>query len=164
MLLDIGATSTKIFIVERGILRASHTINRGSQSITLTLAKSLGLSNIDAEVLKRDKGLLGVAGGVGVKDIITVTLDFIFSEANQIVLAYQKKYNKNVSKVILVGGGSALKGIEEVAKNSFQTDVVLGNPFSKVLVPAFLEKILQQTGPEFTVAVGIALRKLEEVG
>jgi hypothetical protein len=41
----------------------------------------------------------------GIKDVITVTLDYIFSEANQVVLAYQKKYHKNVAKVVLVGGG-----------------------------------------------------------
>lgn len=162
MILDMGATSTKLYIVERGILRSSHTITRGAQGVTTTLSKSLGISMQDAEVLKRDKGLAGVAGGIGIGDVITVTLDYIFSEANQVVLAYQKKYNKNVSKVVLVGGGSALKGLEAVAKKSFQTEVVSGNPFSKVVAPAFLEEILRTTGPEFAVAVGVALRKLQE--
>jgi Tfp pilus assembly PilM family ATPase len=113
--------------------------------------------------MKREKGLAGVAGGAGLADIISVTFDYIFSEANQVVLAYQKKYNKNVSKVLLVGGGSALIGLEDLAKKSFQTDVSAGNPFAKVVVPAFLEEVLRKTGPEFTVAVGLALRKLQEV-
>jgi type IV pilus assembly protein PilM len=95
MFLDMGATSTKLYIVERGILRSSHIITRGGQGVTTTLSKSLGISMQDAEVLKREKGLLGVAGGVGVGDVITVTVDYIFSEANQVVLAYQKKYRKN---------------------------------------------------------------------
>ncbi len=163
MIIDMGATSTKLYIVERGILRGSHTINRGSQAVTNSLSKSLGLSLGDAEVLKREKGLEGVAGGVGIKDIIVTTLNYIFSEANHIILAYEKKYNKNVSKVILVGGGSALKGVLDIAKTSFQTEVVSGDPFSKVVAPAFLEEILRITGPEFAVAVGVALRKLQEV-
>jgi type IV pilus assembly protein PilM len=163
MILDMGATSTKLFIVERGILRSSHTINKGSQDVTNTLAKTLNIPLQDSEILKREKGLMGVAGGVGLSDVMSVTFDYIFSEANQVVLAYQKKYNKNVSKVFLVGGGSALQGLEEIAKKSFQTDVVSGNPFSKVVVPAFLEDVLRKTGPEFTVAVGLALRKLQEV-
>ncbi len=163
MILDMGATSTKLFIVERGILRSSHTINKGSQEVTNALSKTLGIPLQDAEVLKREKGLLGAAGSIGLGDVMGVTFDFIFSEANQVVLSYQKKYNKNVSKVFLVGGGSALQGLEDFAKKSFQTDVVSGNPFSKVVVPAFLEEILRKTGPEFTVAVGLALRKLQEV-
>ncbi|MES2213552.1 MAG: type IV pilus assembly protein PilM [Patescibacteria group bacterium] len=164
LIVDMGATSTKVYIVERGILRASHMINRGGQSITTVLSKSLGLSVDDAEIMKRDKGIQGTANGIGVKDVVTVTLDFIFSEANHVVLAYQKKYNKNVSKVILVGGGSALKGVVDVAKRNFQTEVIGGDPFSKVVAPAFLENILKETGPEFAVAVGVALRKLQELG
>jgi len=163
LIVDMGATSTKLYIVERGILRSSHMVNRGSQSITDELSKSLGISLTDAENIKRDKGLLGEVKGVKIKDVVTLTLNYIFSESNRVVLAYQKKYNKNVSKVILVGGGSALKGVVDVAKNNFQTEVVAGDPFSKVVAPAFLEKVLHETGPEFAVAIGVALRRLQEL-
>ncbi len=64
---------------------------------------------------------------------------------------------------MLVGGGSALKGVADFAKNSFQVEVVAGDPFSKVVAPAFLEKILRETGPEFAVSVGVALRCLQEL-
>lgn len=163
MILDIGATSAKIYIVEHGILRGSHTINRGSQAITNALSKSLGISMMDAEILKREQGLDGIAGGIAVKEIIVTTLNYIFSEANHIILDYQKRYSKNISKVILVGGGSALKGLVDVAKQGFQTEVIPGDPFSKVVTPAFLEDVLRQTGPEFAVAVGVALRRLQEM-
>ena len=162
LLIDMGATSTKLYIVEKGILRSSHSVNRGSQSITDELSKSLGISITDAEYMKREKGLEGEVNGVAVKDIIALTLTYIFSESNRVILAYQKKYNKNVSKVVLVGGGSALKGVVNVAKNNFQTEVVAGDPFAKVIAPAFLEKILHDTGPEFAVAMGVALRRLQE--
>ncbi|MDQ5969403.1 MAG: type pilus assembly protein PilM [Patescibacteria group bacterium] len=163
LIVDMGATSTKLYIVERGILRSSHSVNRGSQSITDELSKSLGISVVDAEYLKREKGLIGEVNGVKVKEVVTLTLNYIFSESNRVILAYQKKYNKNVSKVVLVGGGSALKGVVDVAKESFQTEVVAGDPFAKVVAPAFLEKVLHDTGPEFAVAVGVALRRLQEL-
>jgi cell division ATPase FtsA len=163
LIVDMGATSTKLYIVEKGILRSSYMINQGSQNITNELSKSFGISVSDAEVLKREKGLTGESDGVKVKDIVTTTLNYIFSEANHVILAFQKKYNKNVSKVVLVGGGSALKGIDQVAKANFQTEVVSGDPFSKVVAPAFLAKVLKDTGPEFAVAVGVALRRLQEL-
>ncbi|MSU45178.1 MAG: type IV pilus assembly protein PilM [Candidatus Zambryskibacteria bacterium] len=162
LIIDMGATSTKIYIVERGILRSSHMINRGSQNITDELSKSLGISVTDAEFLKREKGLEGEINGIKTKEVITFTLNYIFSEANHVVLAYQKKYNKNVSQVVLVGGGSALKGVLDVAKTNFQIEVIAGNPFEKVVAPAFLENVLKETGPEFAVAVGVALRRLQE--
>src|SRR3989344_3633084 len=74
MIIDMGAMNTKLYIVERGILRSSHMINRGAQSITDELSKSLGISPADAEVLKREKGLLGVINGVPIKSIIDITL------------------------------------------------------------------------------------------
>jgi type IV pilus assembly protein PilM len=163
LIVDMGATSTKIYIVERGILRSSHMINRGSQNITDEISKSLGISTSDAEYLKREKGMAGEVNGIKIKDVIDITLGYIFSEANHVVLAYQKKYNKNVSKVVLVGGGSALKGVVDVAKTNFQTEVVAGDPFAKTISPAFLEKVLHDTGPEFAVAVGVALRRLQEL-
>ena len=36
------------------------------------------------------------------------------------------------------------------------------NPFKQTLTPAFLDEVLQEVGPEFTVAVGIAFRALQE--
>ena len=160
MILDMGAASTKVYIVERGIVRESHTINRGSQDITLTLSSSLGIPPDKAEIMKRQLGATG--GDKTFTEIITLTLDFIFAEANQTLLSYEKKYNKAVSKVILVGGGSALKGVAPLAEVSFKTPSVTGNPFNKLSTPAFLENVLKETGPEFAVAIGLALRRLAE--
>ncbi|OHA94574.1 MAG: hypothetical protein A3C62_01405 [Candidatus Zambryskibacteria bacterium RIFCSPHIGHO2_02_FULL_39_16] len=160
MIMDMGAATTKLYVVERGIIRSSHTINRGSQDITSTLSKSLGITLAHAEVMKRQNGVIG--NDKDFTNIIVLVLDYIFSEVNNTILSFEKKYNKAIAKVILVGGGSALKGLPELAKNNFKTEVVSANPFSKVSTPAFLEKILQETGPEFAVAIGLALRKLAE--
>lgn len=160
MIMDMGAASTKLYIVERGVIRASHTINRGSQDITLTISKSLGLPLIRSEVMKREKGADGTDKTL--TEIIVLTLDYIFAEANRTLLAFEKRYNKTVSKIILVGGGASLKGLPELAKANFKTNANAGDPFNKLAAPAFLEKILKETGPEFAVAIGIALRRLSE--
>ncbi|HRH26624.1 MAG TPA: type IV pilus assembly protein PilM [Parcubacteria group bacterium] len=163
LVVDMGASSTKLYMVERGILRASHMVERGSYDITDELSKSLGISLTDAEYLKREKGLIGETNGIALKNVASFTLNYIFTEADRFILTYQKKYNKDVSKVILVGGGSALKGVVPFAKEILETEVLAGDPFSKVVAPAFLEQVLKETGPEFAVAVGVALRKLQEV-
>lgn len=160
MIIDMGAATTKLYVVERGVIRLSHTINRGSQDITAAMSKSLGITIEQAEVMKRQVGVAGEDKNTN--EAITVALDYIFSEANSSLLAFEKKYNKTVSKTILVGGGSALKGFSELAKNNFKTEAVIADPFNKVTAPAFLENILKETGPEFAVAIGLALRKLSE--
>lgn len=163
MIFDMGAASTKLYIIERGIVRTSHTINRGSQDITFAISKSLGIPIDRAEILKRDPNLGGHSDNKDVQEAVSFVLDYIFSEANRVLFSYQKKYQKNVSKVVLVGGGVALAGVLNQAHESFQTEIISGDPFSKVEAPAFLDDVLKKVGPEFAVAVGIALRKLQEV-
>lgn len=163
MIIDFGASSTKLYIVERGILRASHIINKGSQDITLALSKALSISVVEAETMKRSFGLKGGPEYKESAEIITVNLDYVFYEANATLLNYQKKYAKNVGKIILVGGGVLLKGFTDLAKVSFQTDVVYADPFGKLETPAFLAEEFAEAGPEFAVAVGVALRRLSEL-
>ncbi len=163
MIIDMGARSTKLYIIERGVLRSSHIINKGSQDITLALSKALSISVSEAENMKRTYGLKGGPEYKELTEIITVNLDYMFYEANATLLSYQKKYSKNVSKVVLTGGGVLLKGFTDLAKISFQTDVVYADPFGKLETPAFLAEEFAQAGPEFAVAIGAALRRLSEI-
>ncbi len=52
MMCDFGAGATKVYMVERGIIRDSHVINKGSQDITLAISQSLGVAVEFAERLK----------------------------------------------------------------------------------------------------------------
>jgi len=147
MVFDMGAGSTKLYVIERGILRSSHTVNRGSQEITLAISRSMGMTVADAEHLKRTVGLSPEPEYKNINEIISLNLDYIFTETNRVILGYQKKYNKSISKVILTGGGSLLKGFLELSRTKFQTEVILGNPFAKTESPAFLEPVLRSAGP-----------------
>jgi len=159
LLMDFGASKTKLSIVEAGVVRLFHVVNRGSQDISSNIASSLGVTFEEAEKLKRSFGLDGI-GNKNVADISRLSIDYIFSETNNVVLAFEKKYNKNISKVVLTGGGSLLKGLLEYSNSSFHTEVFYSDPFSKTEAPAFLQPILKMSGPEFAVAVGLALRQL----
>ncbi len=183
MIFDMGAGSTKLYIVDRGILRLSHIVTRGSQDMTLAISKSLNISVEEAESLKRERGVSpaakpGMPGAAPtaaesaslaavtpeqLAQIMLPTLNYIFSEANRVLFNYQKKYNKNVAKVVLTGGGAALKGFADIAKKEMQTAVESANPFAKTDAPAFLQQLLAQSGPEFSVSIGLALRRLQEL-
>lgn len=162
MIMDMGAGSTKLYVVDRGILRVSHIITRGSQDLTLAISKSLGISVEQAEVMKREKGLEDTAEK-GLASIMDSSVNYIFAETNRVIMNYQKKYNKNISKIFLTGGGAALRGFAERAEKELQTTVHLADPFAKIDSPAYLSKILKQSGPEFAVSVGLAVRRLQEL-
>lgn len=162
MVVDFGARSTKVYIVERGILRASHIINRGAQDISMAISKSTNIPFIEAEKIKREYGILPESDK-SLVSVSSLTTDYIFSEAGRFIFNYEKASGKKLSKIFLTGGGALLKGLMQKAESSFNTPVSLADPFSKVEYPAFLEKVLKEAGPVFSVAVGLAIRKLQEL-
>jgi cell division ATPase FtsA len=162
-ILDMGARTTKLYIVERGILRSSHIINKGGQDITLAIAQAMSIPVGEAENVKRNFGLQGGPEYKPLTEIITINLDYIFYEANTALVNYQRKSSKNVARVVLTGGGVLLKGLPELARVSFQTEIMYADPFGKLETPAFLAEQFAAAGPEFAVAIGVALRKLSEL-
>ncbi len=163
VLLDVGASATNVAIVEGGIVYRSHVISHGSQDITIALSRSLQKSVAETEELKRKYGF---ESGDGVDSRVAETADLImggvFSEVNRVLLEHEKKEHKTIDKVVLTGGGSLLKGMLSFAKNNLENEVVYAHPFSKVETPAFLENILKEIGPSFSVSLGVALRQLRE--
>lgn len=167
VVVDIGASTTKVYIVERGIVRASHLINVGSQAITESLSRSLSWPFEKAERMKREFGLKDSDAysrdeNSRMHEAMLSTLSRIFAEVNRVLLTYGKRYNKNVSDVVFVGGGASLRGLSEVAKEALSVDVTMADSFGKVESPAFLAEVLQAIGPGFAVAVGVAMRRLRQ--
>ncbi|MFA6257284.1 MAG: type IV pilus assembly protein PilM [Candidatus Paceibacterota bacterium] len=161
LLMDFGASRTKLSLVEFGMVKSYHTIDRGGADITNSISKSLSIPFQDAEKMKKDFGLFGSPYEKSLADIVKVHIDYIFSETNSVLLGYEKKYGRTVSKIIFTGGGALLKGLQETAADNFRAEMEMGHPFSKVGAPQFLDKVLATMGPEFAVALGLALRKLQ---
>lgn len=161
LLIDFGASRTKLSLVEFGMVKSYHTVNRGGADISASISQSLGISFSEAEKMKKEYGLFENPAEKTLPEIIKTHIDYIFSETNSVLLGYERKYGRTISKVILSGGGSLLKGLKELADNNFRAETEIGHPFSKVGAPAFLDKVLAATGPEFAVALGLALRKLQ---
>ena len=161
LLIDFGASRTKLSIVEFGMVKVYHSIDRGGADITQSISQSMSIPFSEAEKKKKDFGLFGDPADKNLADIIRIHTDYIFSETSNVLLGYEKKYNRTISKVIFTGGGALLKGLPEVAASNFRAEVEIGHPFSKVQTPEFLEKVFETVGPEFAVALGLALRKLQ---
>ncbi|MDP2650116.1 MAG: pilus assembly protein PilM, partial [bacterium] len=165
MIVDIGAATTKVYIVERSIVRYSHLVNQGSQDMTLGISRSLGWNFERAERTKRELGLMVRSGSdesedTKVRDALLSTLGRIFSDVNRVLLSYEKKYGRNVARVVLAGGGGGLPGLVEYASEQVHVEVEKSKPFERIQTPAFLDEVLKEVGPEFAVAVGAALRRM----
>ncbi len=159
MVIDVGAASTKTYIIEYGVVVLSHAQSVGSQDITRAISVSTNVSIARAEALKKEKGL-GDAGMLGGAEFI---FSRILSETHRVLVQYETAHKKSVTSIVLTGGGGVTKELATYAKNIFSIDVQVADPFKKTEAPAFMRPVLEEIGPEFAVAVGLALRKLEEI-
>ena len=160
VLIDFGASKTKVSVVNRGVLQDFHIINRGSQDITRVLTTGLNLPLKKAEEVKKKTGLSENQEFPQASSIISGSLEYVMAEINNVILGYEKKQNQSIDKIIITGGGSSLVGLVEYATTKLPAPVVKSNPFSQVKTPAFLDPVLAEVGSEFGVALGLAMRKL----
>lgn len=159
VLIDMGASQTRVALVQYGIVMKYHTINRGGMLLTENLERALNISFEKAEELKREVGLTG--SKVEVVQTLQTALTSLTTEVKNTILDFEKKYHKAVDKAILVGGGALLPGIQDRMTQELGLPIQMGDPFRKVGNPEFLDAVLSQVGPEFAVSVGAALRVME---
>ncbi len=165
LVVDVGASSSKMYIVERGIVRLTHLVTAGGAQMTDVLSRSMNWEFEKSERVKRERGLLpdkaySAEENERINEALLSTLTRIFSEVNKVLLSYGQRYNKNVSRVVLTGGGASLPGLSAEAKRSLNAEVEIADPFSRTEAPAFLGSVLRDIGPGFAVSAGLALRKL----
>ncbi|MBC7836819.1 type IV pilus assembly protein PilM [Acetobacteraceae bacterium] len=160
---DMGAATTKFYVVERGLIRESHIINHGSQDLTLAASRALSLTVAQAEERKRRFGL-SPNSPPELKQSLELSLSPLLAEVGRTLSSYEQRTNQTITALVVTGGGATLKGFKDFAQSKIQTELRLADPFGKTQAPAFLEAILKEAGPEFSVAVGLALRRLQEAG
>ena len=114
-LLDIGAETVSLAVFENRLLIGLHVFGIGSADITNDIALGMRIPLEEAEAVK-----IGSTSGTypkkKVDDIIDARLDDMF----EVTEHYLKKLKRNEllpAGVILIGGGSLLPQIEDVAKN-----------------------------------------------
>lgn len=161
MLIDFGASGVRMSIIEHGVVRKFRAVNRGSAYLSSSLQKSLELDFQAAENLKREVGLNKSHANTEAYNIISTGTNYIFSEIQNVIFDFEKEYKKPISKIILTGGGSRLVRFKEELESRYNINAVFADPFSKAISPDFLEEVLQNAGPEFAVAVGLALQGVE---
>lgn len=160
LLFDLGALSTKLSIIQRGIIRAVHHVDRGSQAFTLAISQSLGIDFKRAEEMKRSVGISQRPEAAGVRHTITPLLDSLFDEADRLRANFRRKFGEPIDKAVLIGGGALMPGVADYAIERLGIEVLISNPFSQMIYPAFLQPTLKSIGPTFSTASGLAIRGL----
>lgn len=153
VIIDIGARSTGLNIIENGFLRLSRNLNIGGDTITDKIAQALNISYFRAEQFKKD---FGVSSSTLIPDTIRPVLNIIKNEVKQLLTIYQSQ-NVSLEKILIVGGGSNLPGIVGFFED-LKLKVELGNPLRVVGYSQSLEPVLKRYALSLPIAIGLALR------
>lgn len=161
ILIDVGARSVSISIVDNGYIRLTHNLEMGGIKMTKTIAQQTSLTLEEAEKIKKSlsAGESIDKNTVQIKGIISSVAGAVIIEIRKIIELYQNKYNRKIEKGILVGGVSQTFGFADYFINKLGIEVSVGNPFARVAYPPILEPVIKEIGPCLAVAVGLAMRE-----
>jgi type IV pilus assembly protein PilM len=159
-IINVGHHSTTLAVVDRGIVRLSHNFNHGSQELTRAIEQGLAVNEERAEALKREMGLSDRIEEREITSVMTPLVTSLLTEISHTMQIYNRKSSRKIQKVDFTGGGSQLKGLVELGASHFGVEVTRGNPFSRIVTPPFIQPMLQEISPSFSVAIGLALYEL----
>ena len=156
-LIDIGIQSTTITIAKGGLVRSTYSIDFSIGEIIKQLAGSLDLSYNEAEDLIKSKGLKDEKLG----SFLRSQVDRLVSESKQVSDSYFKHEKKEVEKIIIAGGAALMSGLTEYFFERTKKETQVADPFSNISYPPLLKDIIKEMGPRYSVAVGLALRDID---
>ncbi len=166
-LVDLGARSTTCSIVENGIVKLSHSFNRGGNQLTDTLASSLNINHNEAKEIKEKYGIspgeVQVNGkDIDVQKILMPLVDFILGEVKKVLRNFYQEEGKKMKKIILAGGVSLMPGLKNYFFSESKTEIQIADPFASLKFDPKLKKALKKEGPSYAIAVGLALKGLKK--
>ncbi|MCL4400322.1 pilus assembly protein PilM [Patescibacteria group bacterium] len=156
VIVDIGAESTDIFVASRGQLEISGETDYSGIHLTQSVARSLGITSMRAEELKRRKGLSSDGPESELSTLTIPFLDVIIQEVNHVAEVFKRRYGREVKRLMMVGGGANLIGIGRYFAK--QTGLIEAKPnlFRKISYDLKLEPILGRLNNELPTAIGLA--------
>jgi Tfp pilus assembly PilM family ATPase len=158
MIVDIGYERTNITLVHEGIPFLHRSIKAGGATVTAMMAKQMGISAPEAEQMKLD---LAQQPGGELPPVLKEAMMPILHEVKYSLSLYaQQEFHEHsdVEKIIVTGGSGRLPQIDLFLKEALDINVYLGDPWARIAAPSGLRPVLDEIGPRFSVALGLAMK------
>ncbi len=155
---NIGGRSTSIIIVNRGYERVGHNYEIGGFEITKAISQSLGVNLEKAEELKRKFGLKKTQENI-INESMTSLIDMMVFETKKTIANYEESKKEKIANIVLVGGLTNMPGFGDYFKEKIGRDVVIGDPFSRVVYPKELDSLMPELRSTLAIAIGLAMRE-----
>lgn len=160
MVVDIGAERTNFFIIDESLPMVHRSANIGGNTINNILQKNLGISKDDVEQVKQDLSQIFDLNDKIFKSFVEPVVKEI-GNSFEIYFSLNGNKDRQPEKIILTGGSAVLPFLREEIKKNFDTRVFIGDPWARVVHQDGLRMMLDKIGPRMSVAIGLALRNIE---
>lgn len=159
LIISVGNTTTDLCIVRQGKMSFTRSISIGGAALARAIATELGFSLSQAEEYKKSYGLLEKEAEGKIVKAIKPVFDVIVTEIKRALAFYQEQHSTDpIKRIVLCGGSAKLPGAVVYLAQSLGFEVQIGNPWERVQVGEEVREDLQEEGPRYAVAVGLAMR------
>lgn len=162
LIIDIGGRSTTFTVAKNGISLFAGQTDFSSGSLTQALATALNISTRRADTLKRQTTIVGGGGSHELSTIMVPIIDVILNEATRTRTGFEAAFNEKIAGVILSGSGANMPGFDEYLTGQLNLPVTIANPFGTIGYPPEIAVFRKQLGASLTVAIGLAMKKLNQ--
>lgn len=161
MIVDVGAVATDVAVIVDGVPLINRSIDVGGDTLSKAIANAMNVDLARAEQFKRDFGIASSQGGISQ---IPKTIDFVISsvvnEIRYVTNLYRAQEERPIEKLILSGGSAFLPNLTDYLSKLLNLKVIIGDPWARVSCPVDLKVALDEIGPRFAVAIGLAMREI----
>lgn len=165
MIVDFGKKRTGIFIVSRGIVMFTFTLDLGGVMLTNMIQKNFNVSFEEADKMKREYGLKRNTDNKEIFSVLLNSASVLRDEIEKHFLYWQThkdeegKNNPPIKKIILCGGDANLVGLADYVAVSMKSTVEMGNPWINVVnTGKYIPEMSSRQALAFSTAIGLALR------
>lgn len=161
IIVNIGAINTSLAIVMGQDLTFTYSIPVGGTALSRAISADFGLSQAQAEQYEETYGMSRTPLGQRIGKATEPIMSSIISEVKKAIIYFQQKFKDTRIEQIVVSGSSArIPGIETYFAENIGIETLIANPW-KFLNPTSIPKEILTAAPEYTTAVGLALRAYE---
>lgn len=168
LLVYIGTNSSNFAICKNGLPIFTANSSVSGKMMTEIVVKELGISFEKAESYKIKKGLeVALNSREGSNAIFNSVLEILLKEINSNIDFLQENLfpeekNKKISKIIMCGGGSNLKGLSSYLTVKLRQPVVQSNPWVNLNFIEKIPPISKQDSQGFAPVIGLTLKFQED--
>ncbi len=162
-LIDLGASATSVNVLKGEVSVFTRDIQAGGNLLSEELQKRLGISSEDAERAKLGDRDITDVDSDSVVDVLTDAIENLVQEVQRSLDFFTATSSEDrVSKVYLTGGVSSSEEIREALEGRLGISVERVDPFRNLTIneKEFDQEYLNAVGPMFSVATGLAMRKV----